>query len=131
MLALLASDLVLNLAAGYPAIYLPRTVDYAAFALIAALGCSVRGRGLPAQLGAALATPFVFFLLSNFGVWLFGRGLGGLPYAKTFGGLFECYLAGLPFLRGTMAGDWLFLGVMFLLVQVIRSTRPTTFPQHV
>ncbi len=116
--ALILSDLFINMAMGYPALYWPRIVDWSAFALIGFAGWSLRGATLFPKLGAAFATPFAFFLISNLGVWLFGRGLSGMPYAKSAAGLIECYAAGIPFLRASVLGDWIFMaafvGVMAL-----------------
>ena len=74
--------------------------------LIGLAATAVRERSWQAKLATTIATPFFFFAVSNFGVWLTGINLAGVPYAKTFAGLLECYAAGLPFLRGTMLGDW-------------------------
>ena len=116
--ALFLSDLFLNQQAGYAAFHAPRMIDWAAFLLIGLAALAVRERGWKMKLGATFTTPFFFFAVSNFGVWLTGINLAGVPYAKTFSGLVECYVAGLPFLRGTMLGDWgfaaLFIGVMHL-----------------
>ncbi len=103
---------------GYPAVYWPRAFDYGAFLLIGLLGLWARERKLGVKIGAALATPFLFFLISNFAVWLFGLNLVNAPYAKTFSGLMECYAAALPFLRACIViGDWAFM-VMFALTAV-------------
>ena len=111
-LAVLAvTDVMLNMRMGYPMIYAPRGFDYAAFVLIGSLGLWLRTQSSQRQLAAVLATPFVFFIISNFGVWLFGLNLGNVPYAKDMTGLVACYAAGLPFLRGTMMGDWGFIAV--------------------
>lgn len=123
LVALFLSDIALNLAAGYPPVYLPRLIDYSAFVLIAGLGVIVRERGFVEKVVSGISTPFVFFLLSNFGVWLFGRGITGLPYSKSLAGLIECYVAGLPFLRGTIAGDWFFLAAFALFVALVRLSR--------
>ncbi|MGA2140657.1 MAG: DUF6580 family putative transport protein [Verrucomicrobiia bacterium] len=111
---LLATDIVLNVWMGYPIIYWPRGFDYAAFLLVGLLGLWARERKVGVKIGAAIATPFVFFLISNFAVWLFGLSLANTPYAKTLSGLAECYTAGLPFLRGTMIGDWAFMALFAL-----------------
>ena len=108
---LAATDIVLNVWMGYPIIYWPRAFDYAAFLLVGLLGLWARERKVGVKIGAAIATPFVFFLISNFAVWLFGLSLTNAPYAKTLSGLADCYAAGLPFLRGTMIGDWAFMAL--------------------
>ena len=50
----------------------------------------------------AIATASVFFVVTNFSCWLGGDG----PlYQKSFAGLIECYVAALPFVKGTLIGD--------------------------
>jgi hypothetical protein len=137
-LAILAvSDVALNLRSGYPAFYWPRVIDYAAFAGIGALGMWLRTRPTGAKLAGALTTPFVFFLVSNFGVWLFGLNLANEFYPKTLAGLAACYAAGLPFLRGTLIGDYafmaLFAGGAWLLAyspMILTSTRLRRLPSN-
>ena len=120
-LAVLAvTDVVLNVWMGYPMIYWPRAFDYAAFLLIGLLGLWARERKLRVKIGTAIATPFLFFLISNFAVWLFGMNLANTPYAKTLSGLVECYAAGLPFLRGTLIGDWAFMSLFALSALLVR-----------
>ena len=106
---LTVSDLVLNAQMHYPLLYWPRLIDYAAFAAIGALGMWLRSRSTGWKTSGAAATPVFFFLLSNFGVWLFGLNLANEFYPKTWAGLTACYAAGLPFLRGTMIGDYSFM----------------------
>ena len=114
-LAVLAvTDTVLNVWMGYPMFYWPRVFDYAAFVLIGLLGLWARDRKVSLKIGTVIATPFLFFLISNFAVWLFGLSLANEPYSKTFSGLMDCYIAGLPFLRGTVVGDWGFMALFAL-----------------
>ena len=130
---LVLTDLILNVQMGYPAFYWPRAFDYGAFLLVGLLGLWARERKLGVKISVALATPFLFFLVSNFAVWLFGMNLANAPYAKTFSGLVECYAAGLPFLRGTVIGDSAFMAVFALtavLVQHFSTERqPTLAPE--
>ncbi len=55
---------------------------------------------------ACLACSSQFFLLSNFGVWLFG-------YPHTWAGLGACYTLAIPFFGYTLAGDLVYTGVLF------------------
>ncbi len=120
-LAVLAlTDIILNVQMGYPAVYWPRAFDYGAFLLIGLLGLWARERKLGVKIGAALATPFLFFLISNFAVWLFGLSGANVSYTKTFSGLMECYTAALPFLRGTVIGDWAFMAVFAVTAVLVR-----------
>ena len=47
---------------------------------------------------SVLLSSIVFFLFTNFGVWLIG-------YPKTLEGLITCYIAAIPFFGYTLAGD--------------------------
>lgn len=58
--------------------------------------------------GAAVGATLIFFLLSNFGVWM-----GGMMYPKTGAGLLACYTAALPFLGASLAANLVFSGVLF------------------
>jgi hypothetical protein len=123
-LAVLAlTDLVLNVRVGYPVFFWPRAIDYGAFVLIGLLGLWARGRRVGAKFGCALATPFLFYLISNFGVWLFGIE----NYPKTFAGLGQCYVAALPFLRGTMIGDWTFMILFISILKLVRQSAGVRF----
>jgi len=111
-LAILAtSDLVLNAQMHYPLLYVPRVIDYVAFAAVGLLGMWLRSRPVGLKIAGAAATPIFFFLVSNFGVWLFGLNLTNEYYPKTWSGLAECYTAAVPFLRGTFVGDWAFMAL--------------------
>lgn len=127
VLALVLSDVVLNAQSGYSAFHAPRLMDYGAFLVIGMAGLAIRNKNWKLQFGGALAVPFFFYAVSNFGVWLTGLGLSGQPYAKSLAGLVECYVAGLPFLRGSMLGDWgfmaLFAGVMAVAAAGSRTER--------
>lgn len=68
---------------------------------------------------ASISASLIFFLVSNFGAWLDVF----MPYPKTLVGLLEAYVAGLPFLKGTMIGDLVFTGVLFGAWQLIFRTK--------
>lgn len=79
------------------------------FLLIGWYGMSLRNRGLLAQIGlGALGASVLFFLVSNFGVWLQGK-----MYALTWSGLVECYTMALPFFRNTLLGDLIYGSLLF------------------
>jgi hypothetical protein len=102
--AVILSDALVYLRWDGSLLHPERLGDYLAFALILLMGRSAAGRGWAFRLGGVLAAPILFFLVSNFAVWVTGEQ----PYPPTFGGLWDCYVAALPFFRGTLAGDWLF-----------------------
>lgn len=55
----------------------------------------------------SLAASTMFFLISNLGVWL------GPWYPATGSGLIACYTNAIPFFGYTIAGDLLFMAVLF------------------
>lgn len=84
-------------------------VVYIAFAAIVGIGFVLRDRrSLLRIAGASVAGSVLFFVVTNFGVWM----LGSL-YPKTVEGLVACYVAALPFFDNTLLGDAFFTGVFF------------------
>lgn len=72
--------------------------------LIGFLGLWIRKRPGARRIAcAALIGSTIFFVVTNFGVWLVGDG--GTMYPKTWQGLVSCYVAALPFYRNALVGD--------------------------
>ncbi len=57
---------------------------------------------------ATILATALFFIITNFGVWWISDF-----YAPTWQGLLECYVAGLPFLQKSLAGNLLFSFIIF------------------
>ena len=80
---------------------------------------------LAGLLTCALGSSVLFFLVTNFGVWL-----GFNTYDRSWTGLLDCYVAAIPFFRYTLAGDMFFAVVLFgsyaLAMNLVpaRSTAP-------
>jgi hypothetical protein len=66
-------------------------------------------------IAGSLAGTTLYFLASNFLVWL----NGGLMYPKTSAGLVECYVAGLPFYLNSIYATLLFGGILFGIYHLI------------
>lgn len=116
LLALLLSDLVLGFHSTMLFVYVP-------FALTVVTGWSLREGKSPLRIGTmALVTSSLFFLISNFGVWM----TGGM-YPLTGTGLVECYVAAIPFFRNQILGDLFFSGVLFGAAELLRRTAPAFF----
>lgn len=86
----------------------------------------LRGKFSLARLVMAVPSAAVlFYLVSNFGVWVSGIG-----YPITLAGLAECYLNGLPYLLRSVIGDAcyaaLFFGVFHLVKFVYDMHRSRT-----
>lgn len=100
--ALLLSDLVLGFYAGMGFVY-------ASVALIVMIGWWVSSRRSALRVaGGALAGAVSFFVITNFGMWLFSGF-----YPLTTGGLAACFLAAVPFFQNTVAGDLFYAALLF------------------
>ena len=83
---------------------------YGAVAATVVLSHMARGLGkhLARLGGLALASSVLFFLTTNFGVWL-GSGL----YPQTADGLIACYIAAIPFFGNTLVSTLVFSGLFY------------------
>lgn len=113
--AMWVSDLILNnvLYAQYfdqfVWFYSGSLFTYGAFALIVLLGTvTLKKKNAGSILFSALGASAIFFIVSNFGVWL-----SSPLYAKSWEGLTACYVAGIPFLQNTVLGDLGYTAVLF------------------
>ena len=107
--AMLLSDGVLALTRyGWEAFQLAPFV-YSAFLLMVVLGHLIRNRRSMLTVGsAAIAGSVLFFIVTNFGVWLRGN-----LYPLTATGLLTCYASALPYFRNTLAGDAAYIVLLF------------------
>ncbi len=89
---------------------------YGSFILIGFMGLWLKShKKILPVIGTALLSSVLFFVITNFGVWLTG---GGWFYPKNWQGLVECYVMAIPFFRNTLAGDLVFTGVLFGLFEL-------------
>ena len=101
--ALVLSDLVLGF------FYRGQATVYASVALIVMIGIAALQRRSAIRVGlAALASSVLFFLITNFGMWLFSGF-----YPRTMLGLEACYVAAIPFFQNTIAGDLFYATLLF------------------
>lgn len=87
------------------------------FVLYAGLGwAALRKTESPLAIGTtAVGASLLFFVVSNFVSWL----EQALPYGYSPGGLCDCYVAAIPFYRGTLIGDVVFSVTLFGLHAVL------------
>ena len=109
--ALLFSDLLLAMFlygfVGFPVIWM----NYVLFGLTAVLGRLLKGRVTFGRVTVtAIAATAMFFLISNFHVWLTGHDAN---YPFTPAGLLACYVAALPFAQSMLLGNLFYCGVLF------------------
>jgi hypothetical protein len=89
-------------------------------------GCFALGTGLGQWLGrgrtwartglVALAGGFLFYVVTNFAVWITPNGL----YPHTLDGLIQCYVMALPFFRNDIAGNVLWSAMLFGLFDLVQ-----------
>jgi hypothetical protein len=123
LLAFWLSDLVLNNTLyrgfydGVTLVHSGMIWTYGAMILIALIGfIALRKVSMTRLVGASLTSSFLFFALSNFGVWM-----SGTMYPKTIEGLVACYVAAIPFFQNTVAGDLFYTLAIFGGVAVAQS----------
>lgn len=111
--ALFVSDLCFQLFTSVPGFYgWSQVVNYGAFALIVCLGMiALRKVNVSNVLLTSVGASVLFFLVSNFGVWLIAGGIA--PYTRDTAGLLNTYLLGIPFFGNTLLGDMISCGVLF------------------
>lgn len=115
--ALFVTDLVLGLHAGMLFVY-------ASMAAMVLVGQALGSRPQLMKLaGASLAGSILFFMVTNFGVFL----LDGL-YDKSLAGLAECYVLAIPFFQNAVLGDFLFTAALFGSFELLRRRVPALSP---
>ncbi len=120
--ALLLSDLVLGFYHGQATVYF-------SVALIAMIGMAALERRSALRVGlAAIASSILFFVITNFGMWLFSGF-----YPRTMAGLEACYIAAIPFFQNTVAGDLFYATLLFggfaALEQILPALRRAGEPR--
>ena len=92
------------------------------FILITFLGFWLKkNKNMGRILASSLASALLFFIISNFGVWVMGW------YPHTLKGLVNCYVMALPFLRNftlaTCCFVALFFGAYELIARRVKDTK--------
>lgn len=92
---------------------------YGTYALIVLLGAFLLKKVTVLRvIGGSLGATALFFLITNFSCWP-----GTVPpvYTPDMNGLMACYVAGLPFLKGTLIGDLVFSTALFGTMALINN----------
>ena len=95
--------------------------------VIAAMGLWVqKNKSLTTVLGGGIVSAVLFFIVTNFGVWL----VSGM-YPLTLAGLSECFVLAVPFFRGTLLGTFVYGAVLFGMYEIIAVRIKSTRFSHV
>ena len=97
---------------------------WASMALTALIGFWLRDhRSIKSTFTTGVFSSVLFFVVTNFGVWLIGDHL----YPQTAAGLRDCFMMAIPFFRSTLISTLVFSFLLFGLYEVIaqrvRNTR--------
>jgi signal transduction histidine kinase len=119
LFSMLISDIIYEVLFHYnlapvPGFYSGQFVNYLLFVGLTVVGFAVNQTKPIQILTGAIAGTTLYFVLSNFAVWI-GGGLdiANLPYPKTMAGLLHCYAEAIPFYRGSLYATLIFSGVLF------------------
>jgi len=103
--AMLMSDLIVGF-------YSPITMAsvYLSLLLVVALGIGMNNKVSVIKIGGfSLIGAVLFFMLTNFGVWVIPNSM----YPRTFAGLVDCYVMAIPFFGNTVYSALIYSAVMF------------------
>ncbi|WP_018612039.1 DUF6580 family putative transport protein [Segetibacter koreensis] len=106
--AMLLSDICLQLLTSTKGFYgTSQYFVYAAFIIITALATLMQKRSVSNIALAAVWSGAIFFVVSNFGVWLSSDF-----YPKSLAGLAGCYSAAIPFYKNELFGNFILNSIM-------------------
>ena len=106
LLCMFISDIFLGFSVITPFVYL-------SFMMISYIGINSK----KISNGTILGSSTLFFLLTNFGVWMMG-------YPFTLAGLVSCYTMALPFFVNTIIGDLFFTHALSFSFSTIKENLP-------
>jgi uncharacterized membrane protein len=102
VIALFISDIFLGFHSTIPFVY-------GSFLITGLIGLWLKKhQNFKSILFGTLLSSVLFFLITNFGVWLVGS-----LYQKNITGLAQSYFMAIPFFRNSLIGDLFFTGVFF------------------
>ena len=100
---------------------------YGAIIIISLIGMLLEGRTSLKNGGIAiLSSSLLFFLVTNFGVWI----TSGF-YPHTIEGLLICYTAAVPFFGNTLAGSIFYSALIFMGYEQIKKYFPIVIPDTI
>lgn len=94
-----------------PGFYEGQVTNYILFTLLTFFGFLIKKINVVNVVVASIAAPTIYFLLSNFMVWL--SGTGGYQHPQTINGLMMTMADGVPFYKNSILGTLFFSAVLF------------------
>ena len=112
VLVILVSQIISDL---YIVIYSSMFFVYGAYVFIALLSPIIMNKlSFKSVLISSLVTPTIFYIVSNFGVWITGS-----TYPLSLDGLIMCYVAGIPFFDETLLSTVVFSVTIYVMMKLI------------
>jgi len=99
--------------------YSGQWVNYLLIGFLTVFGFLISDGKISKVILASLAAPTTYFLLSNGLVWI---GNGGYQRSRTFGGLIQTLIDGIPFYQNSLAGTLVFGAILFGGYSLLKST---------
>jgi hypothetical protein len=100
-------------------------VVYSTFVLITFLGMNMRNnKSIVRIAGSSIAASVVFFVVTNFVVWMSGFFAVTPLYPTNFAGLVECYTLAVPFFNNTLSADLFYTAVLFGSFYLVQINAP-------
>lgn len=119
--AMLIADIILGFHATMPFVY-------AGVIITVLLGFALQENNKASRiLGAAFASSVLFFVLTNFGAWLFLPDL----YPRSVTGLLQAYIAAIPFYYNSLIGDLFYTAILFGGFHLAQRSWPALRDSHV
>jgi len=84
--------------------------NYLVFVGLTAVGFFVKANNVTSIVAGSIASPTLFYLISNTSVWMSG---GGYSRPKTFDGYLQCMADGLPFYANSLMATLMFGAMLF------------------
>jgi len=118
LMAMFVSDslyqlLYINGVGNVPGFYQGQVINYILFGSLTVFGFFVKNFNIKKIAIASFSAPTVYFLISNFLVWVSSSPDAGWNRPKTFSGLMMCYGDGLPFYPWSVVSTFVFSAILF------------------
>jgi len=123
--ALLISDLVVNFAfyREFVLFHEMAVWVYGAFAINVLIGIALLKKVKTSSvITANIIASLLFFTITNFGVWASPNIMN--IYPSNAAGLTACYIAGIPYLWGTLAGNLFYSALLFGIFEYAQKKYP-------
>ncbi len=121
LLSLVISDVVIQLLYTqdlfpYAGFYSGQWKNYLLLLACTLIGWLLKGKNYTSVFAGATAAPTLYFIVSNFMVWL---SVSEVVYSRDANGLLTCYTAALPFYRNSLLATLVFLPLIIVAYNML------------